>query len=130
AGGAGRGLLRRRPARARRGGRSRRRKPGRARRRASATLEPQSLAERPRLASGHIELGALLVVQREPEPVRACPANGRDLGEVDHVAAVDPRKAAARKQLLELSERRRREVATVIAMYAAVVAVGLDPVNV
>ena len=46
------------------------------------------------------------------------------------MAAVNPREAATREELLELAQRRRGEVAPVVGVDAAVVPVGLDPVHV
>src|SRR5207249_10700788 len=55
--------------------------------------------------------------------------NCRDLGEVDDVAAVNPREAAGRELLLELTKGRGREVRAVEGVDTAVVAVCLDPMD-
>src|SRR5439155_5258010 len=96
---------------------------------ASAALETEPLAQRARLPAGDVELGSLLIVEREPEPVGAGAANCRDLGEVDDVAAVNPREAAGRELLLELTKGRGREVRAVEGVDTAVVAVCLDPMD-
>jgi hypothetical protein len=71
-------------------------------------LQPKPIAHLPALAARDVELGALGVVEREPDPVWSRALHRRDLRAVDDVAAMDADEAAGRRPSSSRSEAVQR----------------------